>query len=98
MWSSSDTDKAKWKQLISKAKHQLNVANRNLIMKIEMAKEIKTSSNRDKLESAVEESNEQAAFLAAVTEMYEEVMMNDEEMKTEVETVSQGVVVDCPTR
>ena len=90
-WGSSDVDKEKWKQLISKARHGLNVANRNLCMKVEMAKEIRTSSSRDKLESAVEESNEQAAFLAAVTEMFEEVMMDDEEMKTEVETVSQGV-------
>ena len=90
-WGSSDEEKEKRKQLISKARHGLNVANRNLCMKVEMAKEIKTSSSRDKLESAVEESNEQAAFLAAVTDMFEEVMMDDEEMKTEVETVSQGV-------
>ena len=82
MWGSSEADKPKWKQLISRAKHQLNVANRNLVMKIQMAKEVKTSSNRDKLETALEDSNEQAAFLAAVTEMFEEVMMNEEEMKT----------------
>ena len=39
----------------------------------------------------MEEANEQAAFLAAVTELFEEVMIDEEEMKTEVETVSQGV-------
>merc|ERR1712016_20727 len=83
--------KEKWKQLISKARHGLNVANRNLCMKVEMAKEIRTSSSRDKLESAVEKANDQAAFLAAVTELFEEVMIDEEEMKTEVETVSQGV-------
>ena len=90
-WGTSDEDKEKWKQLIAKARHGLNIANRNLCMKVEMAKEIRTSSSRDKLESAVEEANEQAAFLAAVTELFEEVMIDEEEMKTEVETVSQGV-------
>ena len=36
-------------------------------------------------------ANDQAAFLAAVTELFEEVMIDEEEMKAEIETVSNGV-------
>ena len=90
-WGTSDEDKEKWKQLIAKARHGLNIANRDLCNKVEMAREIRTTSSRDKLELAVEKANEQAAFLAAVTELFEEVMIDEEEMKAEIETVSNGV-------
>ena len=41
-WGTSNEDKEKWKQLIAKARHGLNIANRDLCMKVEMAKEIRT--------------------------------------------------------
>ena len=56
-WGNSEIDKPKWKQLLTRAKHQLNVSNRNLVTKIQMAKEVKTSSIRDKLETAIKDTN-----------------------------------------
>ena len=66
----SDSDKPKWRNLLTQAKHQLNVSNRNLITRIQFAQEVKTSSNRDKLESAIEETYDHNDFLAAATEMF----------------------------
>ena len=66
----SDSDKPKWGNLLTRAKHQLNVSSRNLITRIQFALEVKTSSNRDKLESAIEETYDHNDFLAAATEMF----------------------------
>ena len=71
--SDSDSDKPKWRNLLTRTKHQLNVSNRNLITRIQFAREVKTSSNRDKLESAIKETNDHNDFLAAATEMFEGV-------------------------
>ena len=69
----SDSDKPKWRNLLTRTKHQLNVSNRNLITRIQFAREVKTSSNRDKLESAIKETNDHNDFLDAATEMFEGV-------------------------
>ena len=69
-WGDSDSDKPKWRNLLTRAKHQLNVSSWNLITRIQFALEVKTSSNRDKLESAIEETYDHNDFLAAATEMF----------------------------
>ena len=88
-WGDSDSDKPKWRNLLTQAKHQLNVSNRNLITRIQFAQEVKTSSNRDKLESAIEETYDHNDFLAAATEMFEGVWQHEND-KAEVETISQS--------
>ena len=69
----SDSDKPKWRNLLTRTKHQLNVSSWNLITRIQFALEVKTSSNRDMLESAIEETYDHNDFLAAATEMFEGV-------------------------
>ena len=85
----SDSDKPKWRNLLTRAKHQLNVSSWNLITRIQFALEVKTSSNRDKLESAIEETYDHNDFLAAATEMFEGVWQHEDD-KAEVETISQS--------
>ena len=88
-WGDSDSDKPKWRNLLTRAKHQLNVSNWNLITRIQFSREVKTSSNRDKLESAIEETYDHNDFLAAATEMFEGVWQHEDD-KAEVETISQS--------
>ena len=78
-WTTSPEDEAKWRSLLSNARTQLNVSNRHLITRVEFAKEIKTASNRDKLEEAIEHTSRLSDLLSTITEAFVDIWANQVE-------------------
>ena len=72
-WTTSKEDEAKWKNLLSNVRTQLNVSNRHLITRVNFAKEIKVPNNRDKLEEAIEHTSRLSDLLSTITEAFVDI-------------------------